>query len=149
MNRRLRKLARLKYQTLIACTLCSCLGLAQDPAAPRNQRGPEGDGPGFQPPGFGQQPPNIFGPVMMLGLAHRPLPILRLPEVQRELQLSEKQIELLLAAEEALQPKIFEAMHPIAPQRIFELDDEQRDQAMQEARLTSCSPTPKHSCLAI
>ena len=149
MNHRSKKLARLKYQTLLACTLCSCMGLAQDPATPRNQRRPEGAGPGFQgpgfqgpgrqesgrqEPGFGRSAPSILGPLTMLGLAHRPLPTIGLPEVQRELQLSESQLEQLRAIEEKTLAATFETMQPIAPPRIFELEDKQRDEAIEQVR---------------
>lgn len=154
MNHRFKKLARLKYQTILACTLCSCMGLAQDPATPRNQRRPEGAGPGFQgpgfqgpgfqrpgrqesgrqEPGFGRSAPSILGPLTMLGLAHRPLPTIGLPEVQRELQLSESQLEQLRAIEETTLAATFETMQPIAPPRIFELEDKQRDEAIEQVR---------------
>jgi hypothetical protein len=70
----------------------------------------------------------------MLGLAHRPLPTIGLPEVQRELQLSESQLEQLRAIEEKTLAATFETMQPIAPPRIFELEDKQRDEAIEKVR---------------
>ena len=114
--------------------VCLVLGLSQSvDAQPGRPDGPPGGfgGPGFGPPGFG--PPGGFGfgfAAPMGGL----LNLAQLPEVVKELKLTESQVELIEKLQRQQMDAERERLSSLDPSELFNLDERQRNARMSQMR---------------